>query len=671
MAEIVNSNPLNNPTDKSVRTRSKFSPRQLKLQCDRFGEYKPFLCLDVVPEDKNFMFHSVHDVDSYTLGAPLKQDIRMKKDYFMVDKRAILPFNWEKIYTNPKLGDDIDASRFSTSVADFPSKIQSIVGAIYQAYTSAGTAAEKAAWLCRYWLVAEYFYSNGSLLASLGANLSTLWRVVQVSSGSPVDPNMSFDRVEDIFWETFNLFIVSEVGQGNTISLNYAGQAYNIIPDYDPYSQLPASGYTRPISVRQAIAIMRDSMDFSFTFANVADISTLDLGIVGFAYATPTYPFDIGRCFAYQIVCAHYFTNDNVDFVYNADLFRQLVRLQVMRARGTSTPLSFTLNGLSYEADWTSAEYFNNLVSALASIFGNAARTSAYLTYLRIIFGYNRSLRYMDYFVGGRTRPLAVGDTNVPVVGGNVSVIDVTQKIQIQRALNAVNRLLSRQLPDYVKGIFGVETPRGDFHDPKFLARTEDTIYTTEVENTGSDQLTEKQTVTARFSGQSNRYAFEVDQVDYPSYVIGIRSYDIERAYAHYIERPFFHVNRFDMFNPFMQYIGDQPIFGPEINPREGISQYFGYTLRHMEYKQFFSEAMDGFVEYLPGYAFLGNDMSNVFAFGDYTLTPDYIRSWSFELDPFYVSLTNYSPAGYFHFIVKSVNNCDISRPMAFAPSIL
>lgn len=198
----------------------------------------------------------------------------------------------------------------------------------------------------------------------------------------------------------------------------------------------------------------------------------------------------------------------------------------------------------------------------------------------------------------------------------------------------------------------------------------QDKAYAVEVENTGQAQMTEQNSVTAVVKSNSSRYAFEFTP-DRPSVIVGVEYFDIPRNYVHVMEKQLFHVDRFDMFNPAMQYIGDQEIDGAEIGMDNKVMT-FGYQLRYAEYKQRVNQCVGGFVEHLPGYIFKASEetFSQHYA-GEVKLSPFYIRSHPFELDAFYVSLTGWSPASYFHFIVKAHNDMTASRPMAAKPTIL
>lgn len=292
----------------------------------------------------------------------------------------------------------------------------------------------------------------------------------------------------------------------------------------------------------------------------------------------------------------------------------------------------------------------------------------------------------MDYFTGSRAQPLAVQGSNsqmstdVAVVNNAVSVIDITKKIQAQRFRNSVNRI-RQQAESYLKGVFGGSMPAPDYHNPFYLAHTSDVIYGQETENTGAAQLAPSGSsetplpiaITTNLRGTSGNYVFEA-HTDRPGIIIGITSYDITRIYTKSIDRSFFHVNRYDWFNPFLQYIGDQEIYLQELGIKPSANSLnsmtpFSYALRHMEYKQKYSYAAGAFCEdgVLPGWIFVASDKRG----SQSTINPDWIRSVPAEFDRFYISLAGYSLATYFHFIVKDFNSTNASRPMAYSPQIL
>lgn len=211
-----------------------------------------------------------------------------------------------------------------------------------------------------------------------------------------------------------------------------------------------------------------------------------------------------------------------------------------------------------------------------------------------------------------------------------------------------------------------------DYHDPMFLGSTKDIAYAIEVENTGSAQQNEPNSVTSIVKSNAERFAFEFAP-DRPCIVIGVEYFDIARNYIHNMERDIFHVTRFDMFNPEMEFIGDQEINGAEVNMENAVS-IFAYQGRYQEYKQRINSMVGGFVEDLPGYAFTANEeeFGNHYTNGQIRLSPYFIRSHPYELDKFYISLTGRTPTKYFHFIIKSKNDLrKVTRKMARNPEIL
>lgn len=121
MSEIVSGKPQNEATEKDVRTRSSFDLTYDFFQTMRFGEYTPHFVMEGVDSD-SLPLYSGHSIRSYTLGAPLMSDIKIKKDYFFVPMMSILPLNWEKWYENPVIGQDVP-NDCGPSVENFWNKI--------------------------------------------------------------------------------------------------------------------------------------------------------------------------------------------------------------------------------------------------------------------------------------------------------------------------------------------------------------------------------------------------------------------------------------------------------------------------------------------------------------------------------------------------------------------
>ena len=105
---IVQSDSMNKSKAKHVHNRSRFndSLSYRKSFTARFGEYVPSFEMNGVPSDSVSV--NSHDlIDSLSLKAPFKGTIRKVKESFSVPNMAILPFNWDRIYTQPTNGDDV------------------------------------------------------------------------------------------------------------------------------------------------------------------------------------------------------------------------------------------------------------------------------------------------------------------------------------------------------------------------------------------------------------------------------------------------------------------------------------------------------------------------------------------------------------------------------------
>lgn len=712
MPEIVDSKAVNEPSEKSIRTRSSFDLSYTFYQTLRFAEYTPHFVEEALDTDR-LPLQSAHRLMSYTLQAPLLSDLKIHKDYFHVPMMCILPLNWEKWYRNPAIGQDVP-NDCGPSVDGFWNKVGALFNGSYSyisSYASSTPTPTSAQYLdCIFKFITffERFYSDGSLMANLGIHGTQFIKILGNGPGTTATTQDSVLGKDYSYDEWFDDVIATCVQN----VLNTTSQMSYFTATDASGRQLYVSVNGRPsnpavpvISLRDYLELLRD--DSTWTLGSCIDLSgaTMNGAIFFSAWLAvtnrytiyvfdddadnPLVPLDLRRLWAYQIVCAHYFTNDKIDFVYSAELFRNYIRQ--LSSRGMSTGGqsvgAFSVNGLAYQYDALSAHTFDSVIGgftrgtpAVTNIFGYTTATSNYdrpdsrteaLAYFRALFGFNRSLRYKDYFTGSRTRPLAVGNplfnTDVQVNSNLVDVIDVTKGIQAQRFLNAIQRI-PQNIEGYLEGLFG-KRPAPDYHNPFWLASTTDNVFGEESEYTGNVSDAEQNNITSVLRSNADRYCFEFNP-DRDSVVIGITYFDLPRAYGKTIERQALHLTRYDGFNPFMQYIGDQDVKRVElgVDPSTALSP-FGYQLRHMEYKQRYNQVAGAFRKFLPGYVFLADEDS--LRDSQQFIDPDYIRSHNTELDRFYKEITGYSLGSYFHFIIKNVNTQKASRPMAFAPSIL
>lgn len=650
-------NKLNQLSKKTKTHHSRFQLRPDIALTARFGDVTPFLVQNTIPGDK-ISTRSNISLRTYTLKSPLMQDIKMQREYFNVPLRAILPFNWDKIYVNPNIGDDVPSGTNSAycSLSRFDFIRRFSLTNFLSAHSSFGSAE-----LCpalHWYNIVEQVFTSGGLCNILGLAVPSL--------------DSYFNTLGKSFADVVNICILRNTAVAQFSILNGDGEPI----DHIDLSSVPAHSWYSYFSDYTLSPFEEESPDNAWvskvSFAALRSICVeLNNEITRLINeASPevngqkqydSSPIDLSRLWAYQMVYHHFYTNDKVDFIYSAEQFRNYIGGLVISSIGVDT---FPYNGSNITYDFLSGNYtfglgFNNFLNNVI----------ACISYNNALFTFRRSLRYMDYFTSSRTRPLAIGNTGVSVNSNSVDVVDITRSIQVQKFLNQVNRT-GRKFSKYISDIFGAH-PGYDYHDPKFLAGTEDVVYGSETENTSFSGNSESNNVRTNLFCKSNKFAFEFE-VQEPSIILGLLTFDIVRYYTDSADRQTMVKDRFDMFNPYLQYIGDQATYLAEFNKSLPMGlKPFGYATRYMEYKQAVPRAVGGFVDNLPSWLFdsrgdLVNSMDNR-RFINY----DLIRSTSYELDKFYLSLTGKNLNSYFHFIIKCDNYFDAVRDMAVDPQIL
>lgn len=685
-------NPITDPTEKGVRTTSSipFVFRQFITQ--RFGDLQPCLGFEYVPKD-DIEFKPEYDLRTYTLGAPLMSDVFFHRDFFSVDMQAILPKNWAKVYTNPLIGDDVQNIVNSfVAGSDLRTLIYSAASAFGSHTVTREVSLEEVIYFpladqIRFLIWLSLWFSQGSLLASLDYKFGKHFSAVRpIGTKNRQDFDSFYQERIQIVYDRLHDY-QSSLKVPIAVSFNNLGDqtpdTYYIV--FDDIADLDfdiMSNIGRKISFRRFLELAFQNMNFDFEadaaldfVDNSQDIPAMNQNedegfvpswVMDLGVAFPD--FNFGKIAAYQLCCAHFYSNDHVDYIYSADLYRQLIWSYIM-ADVSSDDRSFSYNGVQTEYDALSGAMmlYQKISSSDYSegSFGDAMPIK--LAYWTALLSYRKSLRFVDYFTGAKSYPLAVGDVSVEVNANLVNIIDVTKNIQKQRFLNAVNRS-GRKVQDYMQGIFGI-APDPDHHDPLWLTNIKDPIHLEEVDNTGDAQQSQSNSVTGILRGNNAQFAFSF-KTALPGYLIGIAHFDIPRAYAHHYLKENMHSDRFDMFNPDMQFIGDQAISRAELGVG-AKDDPFGYTLRYMEYKIRTDSCAGAFAcpDILPGYCFIADNVRGLET--PQHISPDYIRSKNVEMDEFYLNLTGYGLADYFHFQIKHVNIIDSRRPMAYAPSIL
>lgn len=670
---INDANALNEHKPNVSVRHSTFPQERHVLGTYRFGEYAPFFYFDGIPSD-SVRQRSVTTTRSMSLSAPLMEDIKLKRDYFIVPYQALLPKNWEKVYVHPKKGDDVIATQVGPFVKGFVPKVYDVFLMLWDsAFSTADATWDRFLKIFQCLCFAELFFSNGCLLSTLGVHLSDVLAFRYYPRNDTRAHTYSLDRLIDVI--ITDLLSLPGVGANGATLFRYVLKPSSTDPGLvdDSFLVDDASSfrlflnYLREGDVLKCTAPGGDTAEMlpalQSYLSDSSRLPSFQRALISELYSTSV---DLARCAAYQICCAHYFTNDQIDYIYSAELWREYLGSTLFEF---TSPQDFVYNGVSYLYDWLSAFYFDFICSSVVQ-FGSSFDT--FYSYFATLFGFRRSLRFVDYFAGGRKEPLAVGDPNVAVNNDMVSVVEINRMTQFQRLWNNVLRIPS-QIEGYVKGMFPGAAPKYDYHNPAWLAHTTDVVFAAEVENTGDSQVSLPNSVTATFRGSSNDKEFSID-IDFPGIIIGIQYFDIRRAYYSGIDRLVQHEDRYDMALPELQYIGDQDIRGSELVSWLGDSP-ISYTGRNMEYKQVIDQAFGGFVESLPGWAFLFKPefwrVDNPSSLSAARISPNFIRSFSVELDPYFIQLSGFSLGTYFHFQQKIVNITEAKRPLVKDPQIL
>lgn len=673
-------NSQNNVKPNAPEHHSTFNMSNRLLTTQRFGQIGVMKTFESEPAD-NVPLYSSHKVQSYSLSSRLMSDVYLKKDWFQVPRRALLPENYDKAYNNPPFGDDIPDDA-STSVANFTKKVSDFFTTWFGVLQNTSMSlANFSASFVRFITSIQYFYSYGSLISNQGYSMERFFRFTGDSIFDASAGPLHADQLVDQFWK-----FLATYGSGALESFNVSidNVLYDVYTGAKPPQVDPSLNW---ISLRRFAEILHDDPQSSLSFvlpsssleeSCFSDLQT-EIQASSLAITYDESPFDLAYPAAYQMVCAHFYSNDSIDAVFSADIYRQVVygifRDCCKYAGGTALEDNgfFSYNGVQTPYDALSARVFDYLFArATGQYFNNYA--IFVLRYFSVMFAWRNSLRFGDYFTGGRTNPLSIGNVGVAVINNNVNVIDVISQTQKARFMNFANRA-HRKLEGYLEDLTG-EKPSHDWHNPLWLGHMDDVIYSVETENTGDAQLDSNgeglgNSITSRFVSDGNsRYAFEVD-IKEQSILIGLCYFDIPRAYSHATRRMFFQKNRYDWFNPFMQTVGDQQIYLRELTDAQLAAWDFpfAYKVKHAEYKESFDIAKGALASgKLRSWVF----SDDVPTRGEQSKIDErFIRSSCTELDRFYLALTDYSLANYFHFIVCHYSEIKANRDMIVAPTLL
>lgn len=666
----------------------------------RFGEITPSMSLETVPRDRHIIGNQNSKTVLNRINGNLMNTVREHTDTVFVPLRAIYPINYEKLIPLPTKGDDLPNAAltqipffhfvqwwFSNSLgwygqndpefSDIMFTNNDAMSSIVPAFTDATNEYYRSYIIWRITSLA-FILSRGQLLDYLDCCFDL-----------PESIGKTKSHLQELIDDYFNqLYLYIKPDDQST-----EGLYYKLNPTSNSYDQLSVEATTiyGKHSFRKFIY---DSIEngYYFTFEETPTISSdsgfvlatarlvdnlteyfagVDIPTIEDVNTSPS-PFTNGyfinptRIAAYQMSVAEFFTNDHIDNVFNAELYYQNLRsVMFPSVNGFTREPTFDYNGVSTEYDLLTpagfiSAFFNEQIS------GVWALTTSYLT-LSMLFVLRRSLRFGDYFSTARPQMFAVGQLSVPVSADGVSVVDMSQNILLQRFFHASN-IVGTDFPNFFASFFGV-IPSDLGTRPRFISHRIVELQHIIVNNTADNQG-EQVTNLLGLADNNGVDVFIDDFGVLQSYI----SYDILPVYTSGIDSAFHLADRFDYFNPKLQNLGDQAIYQSEIYGDITLRRFvFGYTVRNAEYKYKVSRGHGAAVNSLPGFVFRYPplDMFTVRSYGDFRISPNFIRDKPSYFDQLISVDTGISPGEYFHFVVSAVQDIKSARPIVVQPNFL
>lgn len=666
-----------------------------------FGQITPTMHLDTVPGDRTV----VHDNTKLILNqinGNFLSTLNQYVDSFYVPLRNVFPNNYEKLIPNPVKGEDLPNS--ALPVVPFLSYIRElyrsempvqvateevVLGELLEQFVTGeadfySIGPEQTSLLLGRLALVATVLSRGQLLDYLGIQFDT-----NIEAITNLSSNLQY-MIDRFFSALYRNFTVSDVDSITSWRLDLTDNsvqelnaishdARNLSEFRNALSDIFEAGRFPVFSVAgedqgitddlfSAVISLVNELNIIFGSRAVSTDASHLTAVDAYEDMNRDDLFNIGKILAYQQIVAHYYSNDHVDNVYSSDLFMQNLRSvmypTVEGEIGTNEP-TFEMNGVRYEYDYIS--YGGFWASLLTNTLVSGAFNRQYV-WATVMLLMRRSLRYGDYFSTSRPNMLAVSDQlGIAVQDGQVSPIDVTKNLLMQRYLNAAN-YIGQGFLQYMSSIYGIK-PSDTGCIPRFISHRKIELQNQITNNTADDQGAQ----TTNIVGYSDMSAFDVFIDDF-GYLISLTSFDVLPVYKSGIENTYHFADRFDYFNPMLQGIGDQPIRSSELLGYPVLfNDVFGYTMRNAEYKYKLSKAHGAFVNSLPGFmlAYPTQAYNNSTDGFDITINPDFIRDKPIYLDPVVPQMTGISPGEYFHFIVSCTNQVLCARKIQATPGVL
>lgn len=696
-----------------VHSRNRFDLSYQNLMSLRFGEVRPFFHQQCINDD-TISFSNSSELWSMQMKSPLMSNFVAYKDYFYIPMKAILPNAWEAWKNNPVQEDDVPDDAYCNFGLGALSRLATNLVTAYS-IPSKETIASVGSSLCAL-LFLYHFFSHNALPIQLGINYTTCWSFMSkddaFQKGSDQYP--SFDQLLEIIFSGADLDATPFQPKGPTIedyepigftlSTGFfntsTGSSKVFLPIFEPNDSCNRYRFNAA-NYRQALQIIQKDIHLGINPCPTGDAiasnrKVISLIVAGYKllfdpdyeanggkirrpgylvnyYSTSdkSYTPDFSPVYAYHLVGSQFYTNDQVDKIYTSvDYILNFSNFFIdsSSARFSST---FDYNGHSIEYDVFSYNIMSKVLARITPT--NVWSYSASLAFpycsglfLSLISLWTpfESLRFGDYYVGARLNPLALGaDPNsyAPVISSEVKALDMVQAMSYLNYYNDIQKLGPTAWIQE-NGVFG-DFPQSLDPMPRFISRSKVNIGEQQIENTSSENTGD---IVTRSRSSDSSYGFSCD-ISESAIILGLISFDVPRIYQNVSDRLSFVKDRFDIFNPYFQNIGDQALLMSEINLNGSgnIYQALGWQLRNTEYKQRVSVASGAFAGnyFLPSWAMVSDNRG-------FTLNEVNIRNHDYELDRFFVSLPNWTNSGYFHFYCRFYNRCEMVRAMQSKPDI-
>lgn len=672
------SNPQNLDALSLPKTHNPFNLTRPHYTTEQFGLYNPFRCIQVTPGD-HFPIGVTYDVNSETLKSPFLSELHKKHDYFYIPMQAIMRHTWDYIDRNPSQGDDVPADA-NCFINDFPTYLKLMLRQCCAFFNQSSAKLTSAiiTKLLRYLMLVESMTSSGSILSRMGYNYSA---VVSIN-GTSETLKLSHGNIDDFFDVMYSTLLKNinvtiqmyNVGE----ELSYTTNPDNINPSFElvtPSVMISLLRQHRDTFTVQAVQSSQYIQDIITTFGKVSS-STIDNRWSVTPDNTNTSSdrtFNLAPVISYNLCCAQYFVNPKVDYIYNAELYTETIKGQLLAVGIINADnMMFPYNGHSITYDVWANHYMQEVFKFFSvgthpdNIIKMFNDMVPYIEILENIFTLQTSLYYADYFTGCRPTPIGVGDSEYALGTSSptIDMITLARKQMLARYLYTVGRIGNdaQDQRDIISGSYA--TP--DIHFPQFVGTSDGIITGFQVGNTGD---VEQGNQVTRLDTSDNTFATTID-ISQKGYILAISSFYMPRCYSKTKDRHFFQRDRFDQFNEMLQFGGDQELFQAERN--DNIGGTYGYHSDCEEYKQTFPQASGAFRDHLATWAYVV-DADTIYTSDVAELdviSPTSIRVLPSEFDVFMQKMPYLSLGHNFHFIVKYSVNTIANRQMISSPNI-